>query len=181
MKIRTLVPIAIAAWLLPSHGVLGAMFLKIDGVDGESQDQTHANEIEIQSFSWGAIYVPGSAGGGAGKVSMQDLSLVRRLDKASPQLMLACATGKHFPEAVLVCRKSGDPAVEYYKITLSDVLVSSVQTGGSAGDTVPTESVSLNFTKIKWEYVPVDATGTAQEPVVAEYDLRTATAIEGVE
>jgi type VI secretion system secreted protein Hcp len=151
-------------------------FLKIDGIDGESIDPVHRGEIEIQSFSWGmsnsGSFATGT-GGGAGKASFQDIHFTRALDKASPQLMLACATGKHIPTAELVCRKAGadGKGIEYYRITLTDVLVSSVSTGGNTSGDVPIESISLNFAKVIWEYVPVGADGSPQEPVRAEFDL----------
>lgn len=152
-------------------------FLKLDGIDGESTDDRHKGEIEIQSFSWGVSNSGSfsSGGGGAGKASFQDMHFTRRLDKASPALALACATGQPIRSAVLVCRKSGSDGqpVEYYKITLTDILVSSVATGGSSGGgDLPTESISLNFTKIEWEYLPTDASGLPGEPVRTEYDLR---------
>jgi type VI secretion system secreted protein Hcp len=166
---------------LPARAAAVDYFLKIDGIDGESADETHRGEIIIDSFSWGMSNsgtFSGGGGGGAGKVSMQDIHFTRRLDKASPKLMLACATGQHIPTAKLTCRKSGSDGsqVEYYTITLTDVLVSSVSTGGSSGDPLPTESISLNFTKIEWVYVPVGADGKPGEPVRAEYDLEAGTA-----
>lgn len=152
-------------------------FLKIDGIDGESADEKHAGSIDIESWSWG-VSSPGShaggGGGGAGKVHMQDLVVTRQLDKASPKLMLACATGQMLRSALLICRRTvsdGEP-VEYYRIRLTDVLVTSVQTSGHSGESVPTESLSLNFAKIEWEYVPVDRSGRPEEPVRAEFDQR---------
>jgi len=153
-------------------------FLKIEGIDGESTDDRHKGEIEIQSFSWGvsnAGSMSSGSGGGAGKASFQDMHFTRRLDKASPKLALACATGQHIPSAVLVCRKSGSDGkpVEYYTITLTDLLISSVATGGSSGGTdLPTESFSLNFAKIEWAYLPVGPDGLPEEPVRTEHDLR---------
>ncbi len=173
---RALATLALAA-CLPCQAA-SDYFLKIDGIDGESTDEQHPAEIEIQSFSWGmsnsGTFSGGTGGGGAGKVSMQDFHFTRRLDKASPLLMLACATGQHIPNAILVCRKSGGDGkpVEYYTVTLSDLIVSSVSTGGSSDDGVPTESFSLNFAKIEWKYVPVSADGGAGEPVRAGFDLR---------
>ena len=131
-------------------------FLKIDGVDGESQDHKHKGEIELGSWSWGESQTGThgvGGGGGAGKVSMQDIHLTFTHTKASPKLMLACASGEHIPKAVLTCRKAGKEQQEYLKIVLSDLLVSSYQTGGSQGsDILPQDQVSLNFTKIEFEY-----------------------------
>ena len=132
-------------------------FLKIDGIKGESTDKGHPDEIEIDSFSWGVSNtgsVSSGGGGGAGKAVNQDFSFSTGLSKASPNLMLACATGRHFPSATLTCRKAGGNQVEFLKIKLTDVLVSSYEIGGSPhGDAaVPEDSFSLNFAKIDFLY-----------------------------
>jgi type VI secretion system secreted protein Hcp len=148
-------------------------FLKIDGVDGESKDDKHKGEIDIQSWSWGATQAGSMAaggGGGAGKVSMQDFSFTKSIDKSSPKLFEALATGKHLKEVKLTLR--GSSSVEYLTITLTDVLVSSYSTGGSSGDDRPTESVSLNFAQIKMSYVEQDASGKAGAATEFGWDLK---------
>jgi type VI secretion system secreted protein Hcp len=150
-------------------------YLKIEGVEGESTDSKHKNEIDVESWSWGATQSGTSAaggGGGAGKVSMQDFHFVMRLNKASPKLMLACATGDHLKSATLVCRKAGGDQQEYMKIVMSDLIVSSYQTGGSTGDVVPIDQISLNFSKIEYEYKPQKADGSLDSPVKTGYDLK---------
>lgn len=149
-------------------------FLKIDGIKGESKDDKHKDEIDLESWSWGEVN-HGShgagGGGGAGKVSMQDFQFNMKMNKASPELMLACATGKHIKEATLTCRKAGGGQQEYLKIKFSDLLVSSYQTGGNGGDVIPTERVNLNFGKIEYEYKPQKADGSLDAAVKAGYDL----------
>jgi type VI secretion system secreted protein Hcp len=150
-------------------------FLKIDGVEGESTDDKHKSEIDLESWSWGATQSgtsSGGGGGGAGKVSMQDFHFVMRVNKASPKLMLACSTGEHIKEATLTCRKAGGDQQEYMKIKMSDLLVSSYQTGGSGGDIIPVDQISLNFSKIEYEYKPQKADGTLDSPVKTGYDLK---------
>lgn len=131
-------------------------FLKIPGVDGESGDDKHKGEIDVESFSWGATNSGTGghgAGSGAGKVAVQDFHFVKKLDKASPRLFIACSTGEHFKTAMLTVRKAGGTQQEYFKITMSDVLVSSYQIGGSThGDIVPTDQISLNFAKLEMAY-----------------------------
>ena len=149
-------------------------FLKIDGVEGESTGDHHSGEIDVESFSWGVSQAGAHStggGGGAGKASFQDLHFTTRMSKASPVLMLGTATGQHFKEAILVARKSGGDQQEFMTIKLTDVMVSSYQTGGSSSD-VPTDQVSLNFTKIEFEYKPQRADGTLDAPVKAGYDLK---------
>lgn len=151
-------------------------FLKVDGVEGESPDHKHKNEIQLESWSWGETQTGTHAfgsGGGAGKVSMQDFHFVMRVNKASPKLMLACATGQHVKEAVLTCRKAGKEQQEFLKVKFTDLLVSSYQTGGSAnGDVIPLDQISLNFAKIEFEYKEQKADGTLGGAVKAGYDLK---------
>ena len=140
-------------------------FLKIEGIDGESQDKTHKGEIEIDSYSWGVEQTGTGVGGGGGtgRASAQDFHFTTKLSKASPILMLSCANGKHFSEATITCRKAGgDKGLEFLKIKLQDLLVSSYAPGGSAGDDFPTESFSLNFAKVEFMYT-VQKTGEVVE------------------
>ena len=150
-------------------------FLKVDGIDGESTDDKHKNEIDVMSFSWGETQSgthAGGGGGGAGKVSMQDFHFVMKTSKASPKLLLACATGEHIKKAVLVCRKAGGEQQEYMTMTFSDLLVSSFQTGGSSGDVIPTDQISLNYSKIEYEYKAQDEKGKLAAGVKVGYDLK---------
>ena len=104
---------------------------------------------------------------------MQDFHFVMKISKASPKLMLACATGEHIGEGTLVCRKAGTEQQEFLTIKMTDLLVSSYQTGGSAhGEIVPTDQVSLNYAKIEWEYKEQKADGSLGGAVKAGYDLK---------
>ena len=156
-------------------------FLKIEGIDGESQDSKHKGEIDIESWSWGETQ-GGShgmgGGGGAGKVQMHDLSIVKRIDKSSPKLLLACANGEHIKKAVLVARKAGKDQQEYFKMTLSDLLVSSFQTSGHGGSDVhPTDQVTLNFAKIEVAYKEQKADGTLGGELKAGWDVKANKAV----
>lgn len=151
-------------------------FLKIEGIDGESTDDKHKGEIEVQSWSWGATNAGthgSGGGGGTGKVHFQDFSITKHVDKASPKLMLACASGEHIKKAVLTCRKAGKEQQEYLKITMSDVLISSFQDGSSHDEVIPTDQLSINFAKIEYEYKPQKADGTLDSAVKAGWDLAT--------
>src|SRR5262245_51716010 len=131
-------------------------FLKIDKIEGEATDAKHKGEIEVESWDWSEAQAGSHAsggGGGVGKVAMHDFRFTMKVCKASPKLMLACATGEHFTEAVLTCRKAGKDQQEYLKIHMKDLLVSSFSVGGHAGTSVvPLERISLNFSKIVYEY-----------------------------
>jgi len=154
-------------------------FIKIDGIQGESQDDKHKNEIQLESWSFGesnaGSFAVGS-GGGSGKVQMQDFQFTKKVDKAGPKLFLACAQGEHIKTAVLTCRKAGKDQQEYLKITLSDVLVSNYQiagTGGADNNIVPLEQFSLNFAGIKHEYKEQKPDGSLGGSTVAEFSVRT--------
>ena len=152
-------------------------FLKLDGIKGESQDDKHKGEIEIESFSWGVTQTGTLAfggGGGAGKAQFQDFHFTSKVSKASPQLFIKCATGEHLKEGTLTLRKAGGSrqGIEFYKIRLADVLVSSYQSGGSAGGDVPADQFSLNFTKIEYTFTTQNADGVAGEIVTGGFDLK---------
>jgi len=150
-------------------------FLKLKDIEGESADGKHKNEIDIESWSWGENNAGSHAaggGGGAGKVSMQDFNFTMRVNKASPKLLLACANGQHIKEGLLTCRKAGKEQQEYLKVKFTDLLVSSFQTGGSGGDVVPVDQISLNFAKIEYEYYPQKEDGTLGSKVPVWWNLK---------
>ncbi len=151
-------------------------FLKLDGIEGESQDSKHKGEIDLEAWSWGEANAGSHAygsGGGAGKVDMHDFSFTMRVNKASPKLLLACANGSHVKTALLTCRKAGKDQQEYLKIKFTDLLVSSFQTGGSSGDVVPVDQIAINFSKIEYEYAEQKPDGTLGTKVPVHWDLKT--------
>jgi type VI secretion system secreted protein Hcp len=148
------------------------MFLMVEGVEGESQDSRHANQIDVLAWSWGAsntVTVSGG-GGGAGRVSVSDLTVTKPLDKASPKLLLNVCNGRHIPRATLAVRRSG-AEFDYLKIELEDVIITALSTAGSSGETSVTESVSMKFGKFRVTYTPQDATGKPGTPVVSGWDI----------
>jgi type VI secretion system secreted protein Hcp len=151
-------------------------FLKIDGIQGESTDAKHKDEIEVLSWSWGETQEtapgPGGGGGGTGKVAMTDLHVSANLSKASPQLLLACASGKHIKGAVLAGRRGGKAAAEFLTFSLTDVLVSGYQTGGATAE-APLDSISLNFSKIEVTYKQQTAKGGLGSAIRVGWDRKT--------
>jgi type VI secretion system secreted protein Hcp len=156
-------------------------YLKLDGIDGESADHKHKGSIDIESFSWGVTQMGAhgaGGGGGAGKASFNDFHFTMKVNKATPKLMLACATGEHIKKAVLIARKAGKDQQEYMKVTMSDILVSSYQTGGSEGsNTLPSDQISINFAKIEVEYKEQKADGTLGGSIKAGYDVKANKAV----
>jgi type VI secretion system secreted protein Hcp len=150
------------------------MFIKIGDIKGESRDSKHKEEIDVLAWSWG-MSNSGTAhlggGAGAGKVNVQDLSLTKYIDASSNALMMAACNGKHYPEAVLIVRKAGEKPLEYIKITMNEVLITSLSTGGSGGEDRLTENVTLNFAKFKYEYIPQKADGSGDPAKTATWDI----------
>jgi type VI secretion system secreted protein Hcp len=152
------------------------MFLEIAGVTGESVAAKHEGHIQLLAWSWGMSQTGTThhgTGGGAGKVNVQDLSFTHYVDKSSPVLVQACCSGKHFDKATLTMRKAGgSEALEYYQIVMTDLIVTSVSGGSSAGEDLQTENITLNFSAFEIMYQPQDNKGAKKGgPVTAKYDI----------
>jgi type VI secretion system secreted protein Hcp len=180
IKLLAILIMALAATTFSTRAAQVDYFLKIDGIEGESTDAAHAAEIDVLSWAWGMSNsgnpAPGG-GGGAGKVNFHDLSITKTIDKATPKLMQACATGKHIKEVILTAArsrdgKSGGKSQDYFVITMSDVVISSCSVG-SSGDSLPMEAVSFNFAKVKVEYFRQGPRGGSQPEPPFEFDRRS--------
>ena len=150
------------------------MFMKIGDVKGESKDDKHKDEIDVLAWSWGMSQSGTThlgTGGGAGKVSVQDLSFTKYIDKSSMNLMTSCCNGKHYPEAKLTVRKAGETPLEYLTITMKDCLITAVSTGGSGGEDRLTENVTINFAQFVAEYKPQKADGSGDAGVFSKWDI----------
>src|SRR5262245_3413456 len=148
------------------------IFAKLGDIKGESLDSKHKDEIEILSYSWGvsnAGSMGRGSGGGEGKATFHDLSFVHNIDKASPVLMQACATGVHIKEATITHRKAGKQQHEYLVVKMNDVIITGVTHGGS-GDG-HSENVSLSFAKVAVEYKPQKPDGSLDAGVHFKYDI----------
>jgi type VI secretion system secreted protein Hcp len=152
------------------------MFLKIDGIPGESTDVRHRDEIDVLSFNWGESQPPtaSSTGGTATvRVTMQDFHFAMRINKASPKLFLACASAAYIRNAVLTVRRSGANPVEFLKWTLSDVTVASYQTDNNApAAEPPLDQISLGFAKIEVEYSAMKPDGSLDTPIKVGWDVQ---------
>ena len=150
------------------------IFLKLDGVKGEAQDFVHKGEMDVLSWSWGmsqSATTHAGGGGGSGKVSVHDISITKPVDAASPTLQLFCFNGKHVANGTLTVRKAGENPLEYLKIDMEEIIISSISIGGSAGQDVLTENVSLNFRKVHTTYTPQTATGTGDVAKEAKWNI----------
>jgi type VI secretion system secreted protein Hcp len=150
------------------------IFAKIGDIKGESLDSKHKDEVEVLSWSWGvtrAASANSGSGAGTGKASFHDFIITHHVDKASPLLLRACATGEHIKEATITVRKAGKGQQEYLIVKMSDVVVSGVTQGGSDGSTA--ETVSLVFAKVDYQYKPQKANGSLDAGVFFKYDLKS--------
>jgi len=150
------------------------LFLKIDGVQGESADRAHPNEIDVLAWSWGATNssVVRTGGAGAGKASFNDLSVSKYVDSASPALVAAVSTGKAFKTVTLTVRKAGATPLEYLILTLNDVFVTGMSTGGSGGEDRFTENITFNYGTYIYSYVPVSKKdGSKLSPLTTKFNL----------
>jgi type VI secretion system secreted protein Hcp len=149
-----------------------SMWIKIDGCKGEATDEEHKDEIDIQSFSWGMSHPVSSSGTGQsmGESSASDLSVMKLVDRASPNLMKFCMNAKVFPEVLLTCRKRGETPIDYMKIKMKNALISSVQNSGAAEGGPLSESVSFAFTAVEVEYTPQKDDGSADGAVTMKWD-----------
>jgi type VI secretion system secreted protein Hcp len=151
------------------------MFMKIDDLNGDSLDDKHPKEIQILSWSWGMSQSGSthlSSGGGAGKVNVQDLTFTKHIDTTTTNLIKSCCNGTHYKQALLTIRKAGGKTpVEYLKITMKDLIVSNISTGGSGGEDLIMENVTLNFAKVSLDYTPQDSLGNAQPVMSATWNI----------
>jgi type VI secretion system secreted protein Hcp len=153
--------------------VASDIFAKLGDIKGESLDDKHKDEIEVLSWSWGVTNAFTHAGAGAGqaRASFRDLSFTHKIDKASPILMQACATGVHLKEATITHRKAGKGQQEFLVIKMNDVVVTALMDADSS-DAEAAETVSLAFAKIDVEYRPQKADGSLDAGIHFKYDLK---------
>lgn len=167
----------LALFTFPVFTLTGAvdMFLKLDKIEGESQDPTHSKEIDVLAWTWGASNsgtTHTGAGGGSGKANVQDLSFTKYIDKSSPTLLLKAMKGDLISSGLLTIRKAGSKVpLEYIKLELKDILVTSVSTGGSGGEDRLAENITLNFAKYKLTYTPQNQDGSAGPEEVVQWNI----------
>jgi type VI secretion system secreted protein Hcp len=151
------------------------IFLKLDKIKGESVDDKHAGSIDITQWAWGMTQSGTThlgPGGGSGKVNVQDLTLTKYVDMATHDLLKHCATGTHIADGELIVRKAGATPLEYLKIKMTDIIISSYSTGGS-GDGMDRvmETVTLNFAKYEVPYASQKMDGSKGPEGKAGFDI----------
>ena len=152
-----------------------SVFARIGTIKGESQDARHKDEIDVLSWAWG-VSQSGTAGhgtgGGVGRASFHDFNFAHHVDRASPLLMKACATGQHISDATITVRRAGKGQHEYLILKMTDILVTSVSTSVRAEDGSPIEDVVLAFAKVDLEYKPQKPDGSLDVGLHFKYDVK---------
>ena len=151
------------------------IFAKLGDIKGESLDSKHKDEVEVLSWSWGVSQggsMQSGGGGGAGKANFNDFHFTHHVDKASPVLLKACATGEHIKEATITVRKAGKGQQEFLIIKMNDVIVTSVALSSSGDTAAASESVALRFAKVDFEYKPQKPDGSLDAGVAFKYDIK---------
>lgn len=135
---------------------MAEMFLAIDGIQGESLDVHHPNEIEIQTWNWDTINPVRwdlNQGGHSTKVKINAVNVTKIADRASVALYQYCVTGKHFKKAKITCRKNdGDQKIEYLIVDMTDVMISKVAWTGQGGEQTLGENIEISFAEFKIRY-----------------------------
>jgi type VI secretion system secreted protein Hcp len=153
---------------------MAEMFLWLDGIDGESLDEAkpkpHTNEIEIVDWAWGldnkASYKL-SQKEASSKVTVNNITVTKSIDKASVTLARYCALGKHIPHGTITCRKNaGDEKLEYLLIELDGVMVKSVDWKGQGHEHGVSETVALSFEEFKIKYKVQTNLGAAAKGII---------------
>jgi len=134
------------------------MFLKIDGIEGESTDEAHRGEIDVLQWSWGLSQSSPSHGGGQGssKVNIQEMSITKSTDTTTSDLMQSCCTGNSIGDVTLEICSSVGAKICYFKMEMESVLISSMSIGGNHEEEVLSETITLNFDKVEFTYIPHD-------------------------
>jgi type VI secretion system secreted protein Hcp len=148
-------------------------FLKLDGIQGESVENGHKDEIQILSFSWGGSNVSsvsGTGGSGAGKVDLSDLSVMINFDKSTPKFFKSLCAGTHIKTGTMTATKSGADGKPYLKVDFKELFVSSLQV--SASSEIPTVSVSFTYNEIKMDYSQQNEQGNLTSTGPITYNLK---------
>jgi type VI secretion system secreted protein Hcp len=148
------------------------MFIKLETIKGESMDNAHKGEIDVLSWSWGAgapanEHAPTAAAMvRSAPLRLDQISITKHIDAASASLIQVATSGKHIPQAVITVRKPGSNPVDVLVIKLKDVVISSIQEGGTGSNDVLTESITFSFASADFTYTGQTATGKAPPATV---------------
>jgi len=153
------------------------VYLQIEGIKGESQDDKHKQWIECESVHWG-INQPRSAtastagGHTAERVEFEDITLTKLVDLSSPILAQYCAMGKTIPKAKFEFMRadgSGTP-ISYFEIACTNVIIGAIHPSIEKGGLLR-EQVCLKFSKVNLKYTQQKIGGGAGGSTIGGWDL----------
>jgi type VI secretion system secreted protein Hcp len=151
-----------------------SFYLKVDDIHGEATDHMYKDWIVCVAIGNGVSNTAASAENypPLGRPKFQDFTVTKYVDKASPNLNIACAKGTHLKEVELVCVRiaAANPGYVAYRFTLNDAMVKSIQVKGEMPALI--EDIAFSFKKIKWEYTPLLPNGTPGGKISAEWDVQ---------
>ena len=166
-------PCSMLAWFAPAPASAAVdMFLVLDSIPGETQDKEYKDAIDVLAFSWGVSNGRTTkTGKESSTANFQDVSVTKYVDRASPELFNRVASGEAIPNAVISVRRAGDTPATYMRLCMSNVRATSLSTGGSGGEDRLTESISLSYGAIAYQYYPQSPSGTLGDPITAGWDV----------
>lgn len=153
------------------------MFLKLDGIAGQTTVEGVAKQIECLSFSHGIshpmTFGPSNAARTAGRPNHQDFIITKYLDESSPKLIEHCNRGEDVKTATFTFSQSDGPSgkvTPLWVVTMTKAIINSISTGGG-GSEIPVETLTLNYTTIKWEFKAQTEDATKKGTAATGWDL----------
>ena len=153
------------------------VYLQIDGIKGESTDNSHKDWIECKSVQWQVLQPKSATASTVGchtaeRTEHKDIVIAKMADLASPLLLQTCSSGKTIPKAKLeFLRADGQgERIKYFEIELENVMISSVAPSVAAGDILG-EDLALKYSKVKWKYTQQKVGGGSGGNTSGGWDL----------
>ncbi|MFO1220119.1 MAG: type VI secretion system tube protein Hcp [Burkholderiaceae bacterium] len=169
---------ALLAACATTAGAADAIYLKLDGITGASTSERHKGEIDISSYAQAfrnAVNFGFGSGAGAGRVSCGDITVLKNIDRATPDLIMHVTTGRHIAQGTITFTRAGEQPIDYYVVKLRDVLIDAVEQIDPPGEAGLTEKVSMKVRQFQFTYTPQSATGQAGTPITFGWDCASNT------
>ena len=152
------------------------IYLQLEGIDGDATHETHKNWMDIAAINWRvnrnmSTQAGSAANREASEPSISEIVLNKVSDSSSTKLFQEACSGRVGKRAVIHMVSTGSPGQTYIEYTLHNTLIAAYNVG-SSGDR-PTETITLNFTKMEVKYTPYDDSNNPKSPMIASYDLAT--------
>ena len=151
-------------------------YVKFDGVDGESTDDSHNKWIDVDSVAWGMSQPAGATGPTRrrGDVVMEDIAITKEIDKSSPKLQEKCAKGEVIPKLEIeVTRSYGSSSQTYYRYELKNVMITSYITSLDNSEETPTDTFTVSYEEIKITYTETEDDGSSKGNVEWEFNVES--------